>query len=118
MKEDWLDQQNWASLARVLASSMEVALTLVMSPHVYSSYVSLSLLSDCVRVCVCMCVCVCVYVRVCACVTTSNLYRGGYTWLLAMQLLMWAAASCSVGGSCVLHTGQVTAVGGEWEEQG
>ena len=66
MKEDWLDQQNWASLARVLALSMEVALTLVMSPHVYSSYVSLSLLSDCVRVCVCMCVCVCVCMYVCA----------------------------------------------------
>ena len=68
-----VDQQNWASLARVLASSMEVALTLVTSPHVYSSYVSLSLLSDCVCVCVCvvyvcMCVwCVCVHVHVCTC---------------------------------------------------
>ena len=61
-----VDQQNWASLARVLASSMEVALTLVTSPHVYSSYVSLSLLSDCVcGVCVCgVCVHVCV---VCVC---------------------------------------------------
>ena len=65
MNEDQLDQQSWALLARVLALSMEVALTLVTSPHVYSSYVSLSLLSDCVW---CVCVCVCVCVRACVCV--------------------------------------------------
>ena len=65
----------------------------------------------CVCVCACVCVCVCVHVHVCTCMCHfGNQGEGIYTWLLAMQLLMWAAASCSLGGSCVLHTGQVTAV--------